>query len=58
MADLAMCLYEECPKSKECYRFKAEASEWQSYMEFKNICGEFNLFKWFWKMENSLEVKE
>jgi hypothetical protein len=51
MPDIAMCDYKDCPKAKECYRFMAEPSQWKSYMEFKNICGEWNKYKWFWKMD-------
>ena len=51
MADISMCLHKDCPKAKECYRFNALASQWQSYMEFKNICNEKNNYKWFWQYQ-------
>ena len=30
MPDITMCSNNLCPKSKQCYRFMAEPSEWQS----------------------------
>ena len=34
--DNAMCLNEQCPLHKKCYRFTGPANDrWQSYMDFK-----------------------
>jgi hypothetical protein len=58
MPDICMCKNEKCPKKEECYRYMAKPSEWQSYIEFKNICNEENNYQWFWQMENKPIVKE
>ena len=34
MPDITMCKNEACPKKEECYRYKANPSEQQSYAEF------------------------
>lgn len=46
MPDIAMCGNEDCPSAKECYRFRAKPSDWQSYMDFQpppgeDRCGDF-----------------
>jgi hypothetical protein len=51
MPDIAMCQYSNCPKSNECYRFRAIPDSWQSYMEFKNICKETNNHQWFYSID-------
>lgn len=49
MADISMCLYKECPKSKDCYRYTAPASQYrQTYDDYKNICNESNNYIHFW----------
>ena len=58
MADISLCKFKECPKSKECYRFMAIPDKWQSYMEFKNICKEQNDYKWFWAIGGKTIRKE
>jgi len=35
MADISMCLNEQCPSKDLCYRFTAWASPRQAYMDFK-----------------------
>jgi len=32
MPDISMCKRHDCPKAKQCYRFTAKPSEWQSYI--------------------------
>lgn len=34
MPDMQMCSNDECPLSRECYRFLAFPSEWQVYGNF------------------------
>lgn len=51
MSDIAQCLVSSCPKAKECYRFMAIPNEWQSYMEFQNICKESNDWQWFYVID-------
>lgn len=31
MVDICMCKNEECPLKDSCYRYRAEASEWQTF---------------------------
>lgn len=33
MPDILMCRNVDCEKKETCYRFKAKASGWQSYMK-------------------------
>ena len=35
MADISMCMNDECPLKDRCYRATAVASDYQSYMAFK-----------------------
>jgi len=35
MTDIAKCNNEDCPKKDTCYRWKAEADEYQTYAEFE-----------------------
>ena len=36
MTDISMCLNDECPLAKNCYRHEAVPSElWQSYSDFR-----------------------
>lgn len=56
MSDICMCQYENCPKSQECYRFKAKPSDYQSYALFQNICNEDNDYEWFWLHKQKKEV--
>jgi hypothetical protein len=52
IADISMCQFSECEKKDTCYRYKAEPnSQYQSYMEFQNICNEKNGYQWYWKYE-------
>lgn len=46
MPDIAMCLNDDCPSCKVCYRYMAEPNPWrQSYMQFEptedGICDAF-----------------
>lgn len=44
MADITMCLNEECPASRECYRKNAKADYGQSFALFdydEKVDGEF-----------------
>ncbi|HQD93024.1 MAG TPA: hypothetical protein PK924_07155 [Bacilli bacterium] len=47
MVDIAMCQHEDCPKSKECFRFMAIPDELQTYANFKNICADDG-YRYFW----------
>ena len=52
---IAVCRYSDCIKSNECLRFlEKEGCE----VFFKDICGESNNYKWFWKAEQKVVVKE
>jgi lipoate synthase len=55
--DISMCEYSECPKSNECWRFKAIPNNLQSYMEFKNICNEKNNYKYLYEIDGK-PIKE
>lgn len=36
MADISMCINEECPLKENCYRYTAPAAEfWQAYGDFE-----------------------
>lgn len=34
MPDISMCSNEACERKKDCYRYVAIPSSWQSYMQF------------------------
>jgi hypothetical protein len=53
MPDITMCDNEYCPLSKECYRFCAVPSEYQSYSTF-----EFDLTAWECKYFMQINPKE
>jgi hypothetical protein len=62
MPDIALCQYAQCPKSNECYRFRAIPNEWQSYVAFEHICKESNNHQWFFNIDGrpvkEIELKE
>lgn len=56
MADITMCASLTCPFRQKCYRFKAEASIWQSY--FSEPPYSNGNCKYFWPMEESKEYED
>ena len=36
--DISLCINIDCPKGKTCYRLQAPGTEYQSQMNFKEIC--------------------
>ena len=46
MADISMCLNEDCPLKEKCYRYTAPASDYQYYSDFKYVEGEGCDFFW------------
>jgi hypothetical protein len=54
---ICMCQNKDCPRSQECYRFKAIPSEWQSYALFEEICFERNGYEMFISAEGR-EIKK
>lgn len=59
MPNISMCQNDKCEKKETCYRYKAEPNQhYQSYALFKNICGDFNKYQWYWHMENVPANKE
>jgi len=60
MPDIAMCQHSSCPKSNDCYRFRAIPDSWQSYMNFEYICKETNNYQWFYETGDKkvAEIKE
>mgnify|MGYP003680328216 FL=1 len=55
MPDIAMCFAENCEKKEECYRFKAEPSDYQSYTDFSDDIDEEDRCGWFWEIEEKLK---
>jgi len=53
-----MCQFIACEKSSSCLRILALPDVDQVYMKFKNICGEFNQWIWYWQAPNELLKKE
>jgi lipoate synthase len=51
MPDITMCSNAICPKREICYRYVCIPDQWQSYMEFHNICTRENNFKWFYNID-------
>jgi hypothetical protein len=56
--DLSMCNNLSCPKYSDCYRAMCIADSWQSYIEFKNICGEWNGFQYLYPIGDKPIRKE
>ena len=54
---IGICRYEKCPKSKECLRFLSPYEEFFLW-DFKNVCNEENNYKWFWKANQEIIIKE
>jgi len=48
MPDISMCANEDCTLKENCYRFQAEASDYQTYSGFEQIDGECD---YYWKIE-------
>lgn len=46
MPDISMCENDKCEKRKNCYRFRAKPSSWQTYSDFEADNCEF-----FWSIE-------
>ena len=48
MPDVSMCTKASCPKSKECFRYRAEPNPiWQSYAELVTVCNEEDEYHYF-----------
>jgi hypothetical protein len=56
--DLSMCNNSKCEKFRECYRAMCIPDSWQSYAEFKNICGEWNDYKYHYPIGDKPIRKE
>ena len=52
MADITICVCEDCPVKEECYRFKAKRDTYQSYANFGYVCNEDSGFCDFIKSDN------
>lgn len=58
MPDISMCFGDNCPLKNECYRFKADPSEYQSYFSYPPFSIDFNMdgtqeidCLYFWKIK-------
>ena len=58
MVNISMCQFTECEKSSSCLRILAPPDVEQVYIKFKNICGEFNQYQWYWKSPDHFIVKK
>ena len=58
MANISMCQFTDCEKSSSCLRILAPPDAEQVYMKFKNICGEFNQYQWYWQAPDHFIVKK
>lgn len=56
MPDISMCLNEECLSRNLCYRYKAEPSDYQSYIDFQPEDGEEKCER-FWPLEDKKDNK-
>jgi len=52
---IGLCRNKDCTFASKCLRFLDTDGE---EFNFANICGEFNEYKWFWKADQDLVVKE
>lgn len=48
MPDISMCINQNCSKKKSCYRFMAEPSDWQSYVNYDH-----RNCKSYWEMDET-----
>ena len=55
-----MCQSQKCSKRDSCYRFLATPNpNYQSYMNFPNICSEQNNWRWYWEIkQEAVDKKE
>jgi hypothetical protein len=44
MIDISKCANEDCPQKENCFRYTVEASDYQTYSEFKQENGECEYF--------------
>lgn len=49
MPDITMCNNNKCPMRENCYRFKAEPSDYQSY--FRQSPDKDGECEYFWKLK-------
>jgi hypothetical protein len=56
MPDISMCMNEECLSRNVCYRYKAEPSDYQAYMDYQPKDGEEKCEK-FWPLEDKEDKK-
>jgi hypothetical protein len=54
---IAICNHTKCSKYKECWRSQCEIAD-NTYIDFKNICGEWNNFHYIWNIGNNPIRKE
>ncbi len=57
MVRLELCNYTSCPKARECYRTVAEIGV-NGYADFKNVCGDWNNYKYFYEIGDKPVRKE
>jgi len=57
MPDIVMCRNPTCEKKNECWRYMAIPSQYQCYMEFKNIC-KSPTYQWFYPIDGRPIRKE
>lgn len=59
MTDISMCNFAECTKYKDCWRAMCiPNSNYQSYAEFKHICGEWNSYQYLYDIGDKPIRKE
>ena len=58
LANILMCQFIACEKSYSCLRILATPDAEQVYMKFKNICGEFNQYQWYWQAPDNFIVEK
>ena len=56
MADITMCMNDECVLTVKCYRYNAEADIMQSYSNFEG--GKDCEYFWSMKRSKNIETKE
>lgn len=54
MADIAKCSLKECPLSKSCFRFLAEASDYQTYFIIDKVPENCSSY---WPVKDEEELK-
>lgn len=48
------CRHSDCQKSSDCNRYNDDPDDDTVPVDYKNICGEWNGYKWLWEVNKEV----